>query len=227
MTYHECLQLLFSKRERKHPKSLDEVKKVMQKLGNPHQTFPSIHVAGTNGKGSVTTKIAKVLELSGYRVGLFTSPHLERFEERIQINGVEISPQETEEKLSFLMEAFPDFCFFDYTTFLALQYFSEQKVDVAVIETGICGLHDTTNLISPLISIITSVAFDHIELLGPTLEDIAYQKAGIIKPRVPIAIGPKARFNAIFDQAKALQSPLIEVGPQTGDYDDENRAIAL
>ncbi len=226
MTYANLIQTLFSKRIRLVPKASEQLYSVLESLGNPHLHYKTIHIAGTNGKGSVTTKIAKSLEYAGYKVGLFTSPHIENFIERIQVNGVEITEGDVERILPSLLEKFPGLCFFDYATFLAFIYFSEQKVDYAVIETGIGGLHDTTNVVHPIVSVITSVSYDHQEILGPTLDDIAYQKAGIIKPNIPIVIGPKARYKPIYDLAKLFKSRLIEVPPQEGSFDQENQAIA-
>ncbi len=222
MNFRSLMQELFSRRKREGGVEL---------LGHLHQTYPTVHVAGTNGKGSVSTKIAKTLELSGLRVGLFTSPHIEHFGERIQINGQMISEEDIMRLLPPLMEKFPDYCFFDYATFLAFQYFAENHVDIAVIEAGIGGLMDTTNVITPLISVITSIGMDHAEILGESLDEIAFQKAGIIKPGVPVVVGPKARFKPIFTKAKELGSPLIEVTGievtgEFADFDEENRAIA-
>lgn len=226
MKYSELIQTLFLKRIRLIPKAAEHVYSALESLGNPHLQYKTIHIAGTNGKGSVTTKIAKSLECAGYKVGLFTSPHIENFVERIKVNGVEISECDVVRLLPSLFEKFPGLCFFDYATFLAFLYFSEQKVDYAVIETGIGGLHDSTNVVEPIISVITSVSFDHRELLGPTLDDIAYQKAGIIKPHVPVVIGPKARLKPIYDKAKLSNSRLIEVHAVEGSFDEENQAIA-
>lgn len=226
MGIETLLHELFSKLTRQIPKDQVCLDSVFQSLGHPELCYPTIHVAGTNGKGSVTTKIAKTLELAGYQVGLFTSPHIHHFAERIQINGAMISEEDIERLLTPLLKRFPEYCFFDFTTFLAFQYFCEKKVDVAVIEAGIGGLYDTTNVISPLVSVITSIGLDHVELLGPTHDEIAFQKAGIIKPGVPIVVGPKARYQPIYQQAEVQKSPLIEVSAQTGTYDLENQAIA-
>jgi dihydrofolate synthase/folylpolyglutamate synthase len=220
------MENLFLKRGRLTPKDRKQLLADLESLGHPQYDYPTVHIAGTNGKGSVATKIAKTLEYVGYRVGLFTSPHIQNFEERIQINGVQISEDAIQKLLPLLLEQLSGYGFFDYTTFLAFQYFSLQKVDVAVFEAGIGGLHDTTNVVEPLVSVITSVAFDHLELLGSTIDAIAFQKAGIIKPGVPVVIGPKACFKPVFDQATMLQSPLTEVALQQGDYDTENQAIA-
>ncbi|MBP7075241.1 MAG: bifunctional folylpolyglutamate synthase/dihydrofolate synthase [Rhabdochlamydiaceae bacterium] len=226
MGVETLLHELFSKLTRQIPKDQVCLDSIFQSLGHPELCYPTVHVAGTNGKGSVTTKIAKTLELAGYQVGLFTSPHIHNFAERIQINGVKISDDDIEKFLTPLLKRFPEYCFFDFTTFLAFQYFHEQKVDLAVIETGIGGLYDTTNVVSPLVSVITSIGLDHVELLGSTLEEIAFQKAGIIKPGVPVVIGPKARYQPIYQQAQAQKSPLIEVSAKPGGYDLENQAIA-
>ncbi len=226
MTIDQLLYDLFLKRNRLVSREDLKFDEILQILGHPEQNYPTIHVAGTNGKGSVTTKIAKTLESAGYQVGIFTSPHIQNYRERIQINGVEISDEDIQRLLTPLLEKFPNYCFFDYTTFLAFQYFSEQKVDVAVIEAGIGGLYDTTNVVLPLISIITSIGLDHMEILGSTHDEIAFQKAGVIKPGVPIVIGPKARYRPIYDQAQLKKSPLIEVSASHLDYDLENQAIA-
>lgn len=227
----QLYEKLFSKRSgrtslREAAENFKRMGQAADFLGNPQKNFQSVHIAGTNGKGSVALKIAKTLECSGYKVGLFTSPHIERLSERIQINGEEIDLQEIEQKIEFLMEKFPDLYFFDYITLLAFQLFSENTVDVAVIETGIGGRFDSTNLITPLVSVITSIALDHEEILGPTLEDIAYQKAGIIKPNTPVVIGPKAQFKMIEEEAAAMGSPQAKVLSQSQDYDGENQAIA-
>ncbi len=220
------IQQLFTKHHRQVPRDQKQIEEIAQSLGSAHEAYPTIHVAGTNGKGSVATKIARTLERSGYRVGLYTSPHIQRFNERIQINGAEIPFREVERNLPSLLQRFPDLCFFDYATFLAFQYFKEMQVEIAVVEAGIGGFCDTTNVIHPLISIITSVALDHVEILGPTLDDIAYQKSGVIKPFIPIILGPTASLAPILKQAAINQSALIQVSSQEGDYDAENRAVA-
>lgn len=224
MNYQQLLEKLFAKRTRVVSK--DEIKAIAQSLGHPERSYLTIHIAGTNGKGSVATKMAKTLEYAGYRVGLFTSPHIQNYSERIQVNGVEISENEILDKLPALLEQVPGLCFFDYTTFLAFQHFKEKKADVAVIEAGIGGLYDVTNVVSPIITIITSVALDHMDMLGSTLPEIAYQKAGIIKPHIPVVVGPKASFDIIKEKAKACQSPLIEVSCTSEDYNEVNQSIA-
>ena len=215
---------LFLRRRRERRPHLDFARSLSKSLGDPHAAFPTIHVTGTNGKGSVCVKIAKVLENQGCKVGLFTSPHIRSFSERISINGVEIS--EIKGRLESLLNLFSDATFFELMTFVAFDYFREQNIDIGVIEVGIGGLFDPTNVITPRISVITSVALDHQELLGNTLEEIAEQKAGIIKPQIPLVIGPQADFLAIRKQAVSCHSKLYKVEPPDGDYDLENQVVA-
>lgn len=160
-------------------------------FGHPHRAFRTIHVAGTNGKGSCAHTIAAVLQLAGYRVGLFTSPHLVDFRERIRING-EMMPKEyvvrfVEEERAFFEPLHPSF--FELTTAMAFKYFADERVDVAVIEVGLGGRLDCTNIITPELSLITNISLDHTQFLGHTLAEIAAEKAGIIKPGVPVVVG--------------------------------------
>jgi len=220
MNYDEVIQLLFSKLPPPH--SNGALRQIAPHL---RKAFPTIHVAGTNGKGSVSLKIAKALEFSGLKVGLYTSPHLFSFCERIVVSGIPISEEDVRCRLLKLFEH-QDLFFFELATLLAFEYFRDQKVDVAVIETGMGGLYDATNIIEPLVSVITSISFDHEQCLGNTLEKIAEQKAGIIKPNVPVVIGPKADFAAIRNQARACNSPLYKVELESDYFDLENAAIA-
>ncbi len=177
-------------------------------LGFPHRNFLSIHIAGTNGKGSVSNMLAAVLQEAGYRVGLYTSPHLIDFRERIRINGEMISKKEV---VSFIEEHKPLFeeikpSFFEMTVALAFDYFSKQDIEVAVIETGLGGRLDSTNIIDPVISVITNISFDHMDLLGDTLEKIAREKAGIIKPGIPVVVGEKNRETRKIFEDRAAES---------------------
>ncbi len=160
-------------------------------FGNPHRAYKTIHIAGTNGKGSCSHSIAAILQEAGYKVGLYTSPHLVDFRERIRINGKPIPEQRVvdfvESERSFFEPLHPSF--FELTTALAFLYFKEQKVDVAVVEVGLGGRLDSTNIITPELSIITNISFDHTQFLGDTLAKIAGEKAGIIKPYIPVVIG--------------------------------------
>lgn len=201
MTYSEAIQYLYDSAPAFHlvgadayKPGLDNVLALMEQFGNPHTKFRSIHVAGTNGKGSTSHLIAAVLQAAGYKVGLYTSPHLVDFRERIRINGQPIP----KEKVVAFAERILDFrfqisgfkySFFELTTTLAFDYFAREQVDIAVVEVGLGGRLDATNIITPLVSVITNIGFDHTEFLGHTLKDIAREKAGIIKPGVPCVIG--------------------------------------
>lgn len=160
-------------------------------FGHPHQSFRTIHVAGTNGKGSVSHTLAAVLQSAGYKTGLYTSPHLVDFRERIRINGTPISKEYVidfvERERSFFEPLHPSF--FELATAMAFRYFADEQVDVAVIEVGLGGRLDCTNIIKPDLSIITNISFDHVQFLGDTLAKIATEKAGIIKPHTPVVIG--------------------------------------
>lgn len=209
---------------------LANIQKLCNHFGNPEKKFKSIHIAGSNGKGSVTTKIAKALQSEGYRVGLFTSPHIENFRERIRINGEMIS-EETFTDLIKKIFAFADSInlqptFFEMTTLIAFLYFAQEKVDFASIETGLGGRLDSTNVITPIASIITSISLDHCEILGATKEKIALEKAGIIKPGCPVFVGPHALPHLLAPIAASLNSPFIAVEGEFDDYEDENNAIA-
>lgn len=171
--------------------SLDNTIALCAHLGNPHTKFKSIHVAGTNGKGSVSHMLASIFQEHGFKTGLYTSPHLKDFRERIKIDGKMIEKDFvvdfTTSIMDFIEEKEPSF--FEATVGMAFQYFSENNVDIAIIETGLGGRLDSTNVIDPLISVITNIGYDHMSILGNTLEAIAYEKAGIIKKNKPIVIG--------------------------------------
>ena len=172
---------------------LDRIKNLLIYLKNPEKKFKSIHLAGTNGKGSTAHLIASILQESGYNVGLFTSPHLIDFRERIKINGKLISKKEVKEfitkNMNFLIKN--DISFFEMTAAMAFNYFSKNKVDIALIEVGLGGRLDATNVITPKLSIITNIGLEHTEFLGETLEEIAREKGGIIKKKVPVVIGER------------------------------------
>ncbi len=160
-------------------------------LDNPQKNFAAIHVAGTNGKGSVSHMLAAILQTAGYKTGLYTSPHLVDFRERIKINGELCEPRfvvDFTDKIKPLIEEIEP-SFFEITVAMAFDYFSKEKVDIAIIETGLGGRLDSTNIITPILSIITNIGLDHTQILGETLSQIAYEKAGIIKPGVPVVIG--------------------------------------
>jgi dihydrofolate synthase / folylpolyglutamate synthase len=209
---------------------LENALKLNEAIGHPKDNLKTVHIAGTNGKGSVATKISKSLQASGLNVGLYTSPHISSFRERISINGQMIS----EEAVSRLLNDIFYICeskripatFFEITTLLCLKYFEEQNVDIAVIETGLGGRLDATNIITPLLSVITSISFDHTEILGNTIESITLEKAGIIKSKVPVIIGPRVPFPLISQIAQSQQSECLQVAGSFLDFEEENQAVA-
>lgn len=170
---------------------LDTVKMLDDKFGNPHLKYKTIHIAGTNGKGSTAHTLAAILQSAGYRVGLYTSPHLVDFRERIRVNGTMISHKAVVDFVNryraMSLNCHPSF--FELTMTMAFEYFAREKVDIAVIETGLGGRLDSTNIITPIMSIITNISFDHTAFLGDSLKSIASEKAGIIKPSIPVVIG--------------------------------------
>lgn len=165
--------------------------KLCETLDNPHNKFKSIHIAGTNGKGSTSHMLAAVFQEAGLKTGLYTSPHLIDFRERIRVNGTPLSKEWVvdfvEKNKAAIEEIEPSF--FEITVAMAFQYFAEQEVDIAIIETGLGGRLDSTNVVTPLLSVITNIGYDHTDLLGSTLAEIAFEKAGIIKTKVPVVVG--------------------------------------
>ena len=214
MTYQETIQYLFNSTPvfehvgaAAYKPGLYNTHELDQHFGHPHTAYKTIHVAGTNGKGSCSHTLAAILQETGYKVGLYTSPHLVDFRERIRVNGHPISEQRVidfvEQERAFFEPLNPSF--FELTTALALLYFKEQQVDVAIIEVGLGGRLDCTNIITPVLSLITNISFDHTQFLGNTLEQIAAEKAGIIKQHVPVVIGettPETR--TVFEQKAAI-----------------------
>ena len=195
MSYQETLAYLFSLERLGMVFGLESITRLLQLVDDPHKRLQTIHVGGTNGKGSVCAFISSVLQKGGYKVGLYTSPHLVSFTERIQINGKEIAWDEVARLTELLRsrgeeEGVPQqFSFFDFTTALAFYYLALQQVDVAVIEVGLGGRLDSTNVLLPLITVITNVTREHADILGNTVQEIAREKAGIVKPGVPVISG--------------------------------------
>lgn len=169
---------------------LEGILEFSEYLGNPHKTFKTIHVAGTNGKGSSSHMLASILQEAGYKVGLYTSPHLKDFRERIKINGTPIPKSFVIQFISNNRGFFEErhLSFFEMTVGMAFEYFSNAEVDIAIIEVGLGGRLDSTNIITPLVSLITNIGFDHMDMLGDTLPEIAFEKAGIIKENVPVVV---------------------------------------
>lgn len=191
-------------------------------FGNPHSRFPSIHIAGTNGKGSTAHTLAAILQSAGYKVGLYTSPHLVDFRERIRINGEMISHSAVVDFVNryraLQLDCQPSF--FELTMTMAFEYFAKEKVDIAVIETGLGGRLDSTNIISPILSIITNISFDHTAFLGDTLIAIASEKAGIIKRNTPVVVGEASGDvkQLFLDKSIEMNSPIK--------FADENKAFS-
>lgn len=242
MTYDETIEYLFNSTplfqnvgKAAYKEGLANTLALDEYFGHPHTKFKTIHVGGTNGKGSTSHSLASVLQSAGYKVGLFTSPHLKDFRERIRINGKMISEKYVvdfvEQNRYFFEPLYPSF--FELTTAMAFKYFADENVDVAVIEVGLGGRLDCTNIISPVLSIITNISFDHVNLLGNTLEKIASEKAGIIKHGVPVVIGEttsetrpvfeakakEVNTQIVFAEEKDIPEIAFELG---GDYQQKN-----
>lgn len=226
MTYREAIEYLHSltdyekrRLERYSPETLDlsRVERLLDMVGNPHRLYPSVHIAGTKGKGSTSAMIESVLRAAGYRTGLYTSPHLHTFRERIRIGADLISRQDVvtlAEEFRPLIARIPGITTFEAITAIAFTYFARQKIDVLVAEVGLGGRLDATNVIRPEVAVITSLSLDHTQLLGNTLPEIAAEKAGIIKHAIPVVTAPQRpeALAVIEETARARQAPLTVVG---------------
>ena len=218
---------------------LSNITKLVAHLENPHHNLKMIHVAGTNGKGSVSHMLASVLQESGYKVGLYTSPHLKDFKERIRVNGQGISEEAVIEFIgrnrNFLEQE--NYSFFEMTVGMAFDYFAREETDIAVIEVGLGGRLDSTNIIDPVLAVITNIGFDHVGILGHSLPEIAREKAGIIKKGRPVVVGeilPETL--PVFQEVAAARGARLYLAPQDsllpdsdlkGYYQDRNKATAL
>ena len=245
MNYSETIEYLFQRLPifqrsgvSAYKSDIGNIVKASSILGNPHLNFKSVHIAGTNGKGSTAHMISSVLQESGYKVGLYTSPHLKDFRERIRINGKIISQKTVVDFIEKYKTKFEeiDMSFFEMTVAMAFHHFSEEKVDIAIIECGLGGRLDSTNIIQPLVSVITNIGIDHTALLGNTIEEIAKEKAGIIKQETPIIIGRNQKeCRTIFiNKAREHNSEVYfcegESAYQTdlkGNYQNENKRTAV
>ena len=240
MNYKDTLNYLFSQLPMyqrtgvaAYKKDIGNIIKACDFLNNPQEKFKSIHIAGTNGKGSTAHLLSSVLQEAGYKTGLYTSPHLIDFRERIKINGEKISEEHVIDFVNSNKENFEtiNMSFFEYTVAMAFYEFEKEKVDIAIIETGLGGRLDSTNIVNPLLSIITNIGYDHMNLLGDSLEEIAFEKAGIIKENTPVLIGKKQqeidhvfkkqanKKNASLTYAKRFDNQFSEEIP---DYQKEN-----
>jgi dihydrofolate synthase/folylpolyglutamate synthase len=225
MDYAEALDWLYNVRRFGPHRTLEPTKHVLTLLGDPQTSFKSIHVGGTNGKGSTSALTASIMEAAGYRVGLFTSPHLERFTERIKVNGAEIPEGDVVRLVELIKPLFEEMLgqdmplrFFDVVTAMCLKYFQEEAVDFAVLEVGLGGRLDATNVVDPLVSVITNIGYEHTNILGETLEEIAGEKAGIIKPGrlLVTAARNETVFRVFKEKADAVGCKVVRVGYDTG-----------
>lgn len=217
MTYSSAVAYLYRLQAHGIKLGLETMTAVMGRLGMPQTRYRTLHIAGTNGKGSTAAMAAAILQAAGYRVGLYTSPHLVEFRERIRVNGEMIA----ESQVAQLTERVRSLCqpdlaptFFEYTTAMAFQYFAEAGVEVAVVEVGMGGRFDATNVVTPLACAVTTIALDHQDYLGATLSSIAFEKAGIIKPGVPVVLGrlEDEAWRVIDRVAQERQAPLLRLG---------------
>ena len=251
MTYQETVQWMFAQLPMYQQQGASAYKTDLTNtilladyLGNPERKIKTIHVAGTNGKGSTSHMLASILQEAGYKTGLYTSPHLKDFRERIKIGGPEVSQDISENFIVNFIAKHQSFfeanqlSFFEMTVGLAFDYFDKEKVDIAIIETGLGGRLDSTNIILPLLSVITNIGIDHVQFLGNTLELIATEKAGIIKPKIPVVIGEytyetKPVFDAKANETESeiyFASDLVQKNYQSdliGDYQINNKKTVL
>ena len=229
MTYQETLDWMFSQlpmyqRQGKtaFKKDLTNISAFCGELKNPQNKFASIHVGGTNGKGSTSHIISSILQEAGYKVGLYTSPHLKNFTERIRINGEEVSRNFVVDFVAnnkYFLEN-QQLSFFEMTVGMAFAYFAEQNVDIAIIEVGLGGRLDSTNIIHPEVAVITNIGYDHMQFLGDTLPEIAFEKAGIIKQNTPIIIGEKqdAVVDVFINKATQMNADIYFASDKKYDY---------
>lgn len=237
--YKSALRFILSREFFGMKLGLENVSLFLEKMGNPHNRFPSVHIAGTNGKGSTAAYLEAIFRQAGYRTGIFTSPHLVDFRERIRVNGVLIEKRFItgfirKNKANIIRQKIT---FFEVCTALAFDYFARRKVEIAIIETGLGGRLDATNVLRPLVSVISDISFDHMHILGHTLRKIAFEKAGIIKPKTPVIFGilPGEASREITTVARKRQAPLLRLyrknfSPNIGrnfefSYYDESKVI--
>ena len=225
MNYAEIVQW-FKPRNEKKICNLEPMREACCYFDAVEKAFPCVHVAGTNGKGSTCFKIARAFRKAGYKVGLYTSPHISSLCERIQINNDPIPEQELARLVSLIRAYDSSLSGFEVMTLAAFLWYRESHVDFAVLEVGLGGRFDATNVCYPNVSVITSISFDHMESLGTTLASIADNKAGIIKENTPVVIGPRVPYDVIARRATEAHAPLYQVSGYFEDYDEENSCVA-
>jgi len=238
MNYQQTVQYLYSQLPlftrvgaSAYKANLDNTIELCKRLNNPQHKFKSVHVGGTNGKGSTSHMLAAILQTAGYKTGLYTSPHLKDFRERVRINGEMISEQEV---IDFVAKHKVDFdeispSFFEMTVALAFDFFAREKVDIAIIEVGLGGRLDSTNIITPLLSVITNIGWDHMNILGDSLLLIAAEKAGIIKPNIPVIIGEYQQevADVFITRAKRENSPISFASDLKAEIRDQGSGVRL
>ena len=234
MNYEEALKYIYSRELFGVKLGLRNITELMDSLGNPQTKFKSIHVAGTNGKGSVCSFLDSVLEKQGYKIGVYTSPHLVDFRERIKVNGKKIDKKSVASLLSKIKPFVKEHTFFEVVTAIAFLYFKQQSVDFALVEVGMGGRLDATNVINPELSVITNVALEHVGHLGDTIEKIAFEKSGIIKPGVGVVSSENGKgLKVIKNICKKRGCSLNIVKPKKiktslhGDFQYQNVSLAL
>jgi len=236
MNHAKILRYLYSLESPEIKLGLEDLKVLLNNIRNPEKQLKCIHVAGTNGKGSVCAMLFYILKEAGYKTGLYTSPHLKKFNERIRINNHFISNKEIANYFLKVQPFITNQSFFEITTAMALLYFKENNVDFVVLEVGLGGRLDATNVFTPLISVITNVTLEHTDLLGKTIEKIAYEKAGIIKTNIPVVTGAKSTALKVIKKiAKERNAPLVEIKEYqrikfrylNGEIQQQNKDIAL
>ncbi|MBT8469589.1 MAG: bifunctional folylpolyglutamate synthase/dihydrofolate synthase, partial [Deltaproteobacteria bacterium] len=210
--YREALRWLYGLESRGIKLGLERMAEAAERRGHPEREVPYVHVAGTNGKGSVATMVESVLRAAGYRTGQFASPHLQRYVERVRISGRPISEREAARRIEELRAdtGLPPLTFFEYTTLLALEAFRDADCDIVCLEVGLGGRLDSTNIVTPEVSVITNISFEHQRILGDTLAKIAREKAGVLKRNVPCVVGARGKTvrRTITARARAVGAPL-------------------
>lgn len=236
MDYKKILAYLYSLETPKIKLGLSRIQSLLDRIGNPEKRLKCIHVAGTNGKGSTCAMIFHILREAEYKVGMYTSPHLKKFNERIRVDNHFITDKELVDYFLKIKPYITNQSFFEITTAIAFLYFKEHNVDYAVLEVGLGGRLDATNVVTPLISVITNIGLEHVEFLGNTIEKIAFEKAGIIKSNVPVVTGAKgSALKVIRKIAKQKNAPLTLPGKfddinfkhLNGNFQQQNKDIAL
>ena len=236
MGHKKILNYLYSLESSKIKLGLENIQSLLNKIGNPEKQLKCIHVAGTNGKGSVCAMLFYILKEAGYKVGLYTSPHLKKFNERIRVNEHLITDKEIVDYFLRIKPHLTNQSFFEITTAMAFLYFNDKNVDFAVLEVGLGGRLDATNVVVPLVSVITNIGLEHTELLGNTIETIAFEKAGIIKNKVPVVTGVKEKVLKVIKKiSKEKNAPLfvvkryadVKFNYLNGNFQQQNKDIVL